>query len=74
MRLLIGLLALVPVGVLAGTLLRSRLVARAGVRRARQSEIDHLLRERQEIEEEKTIANLQRELDVARARQEKKGS
>lgn len=74
MRLLIGLLALVPVAALVGGLLRTRIQARVRARRKREEHIEHLLEERQDIEEERTVQNLQRELDAARAREAKKQS
>lgn len=72
MRALIGLLALTPVAILMGVLLRGRIQARMRSRKSQQEHIENLLQERQDIEERKTVQQLQRELDVAKAREEKR--
>ena len=74
MRALIGLLALVPVALVIGTLLRSRIAARARSRALHQAEVETLLQEQADIDSRKTVEDLRRELDVAVAREEKRQS
>lgn len=74
MRLLIAIIALAPVAIMAGVLLRSRISARARARAIHQGEMEDVLQERAEIEARKTIDELRHELDVAVAREEKRKS
>lgn len=74
MRALIGLAALIPVAVMIGVLLRSRIQARVRARANHWSDVEDLLQERAEIEARATVDELRRELDVAIAREEKKKS
>lgn len=74
MRVVLGLLALVPVAILAATLLRGRIEARIRARRAQQERIDGLLQEMNDATERETVRRLQREVDAVLAREKKKQS